>query len=53
MREEEHRGGGGYYDMLQQAGALVAMATNWDVCITGKSQQSALERTHAAPPKAL
>lgn len=44
--EEEH-GGGGWHDNLQQAGDLVAMVTNKDVCIRGKSQRSAVEGTHA------
>lgn len=39
-------GGGGWHDNLQQAG--VAMATNKDVCIRGKSQQSAAEGTHSS-----
>lgn len=47
MGEEEH-GGGGWHDNLQQAGDLVAMVTNKDVCIRGKSQRSAAEGTHAA-----
>lgn len=47
MSEEEH-GGGGWHDNLQQAGDLVAMATNEDVCIRGESQRSAAEGTHAA-----
>lgn len=47
MGEEEH-GGGGWHDNLQQAGDLVAMATNKDVCIRGKSQRSAMEGTHGA-----
>lgn len=45
--KEEH-GGGGWHDNLQQAGDLVAMATNKDVCIRGKSQRSAVEGTHTA-----
>lgn len=52
MGEEEH-GGGGWHDNLQQAGDLVAMATNKDVCIRGKSQQSAAEGTHAARPTVM
>lgn len=44
--EEEEHGGGGWHDNLQQAGDLVAMVTNKDVCIRGKSQQSAAEGTH-------
>lgn len=44
---EEEQGGGGWHDNLQQAGDLVAMATNKDVCIRGKSQRSATEGTHA------
>lgn len=47
MGEEEH-GGGGWHDNLQEAGDLVAMATNTDVCIRGKSRRSAAEGTHAA-----
>lgn len=46
---EEEQGGGGWHDNLQQAGDLVAMATNRDDCITGKSQRSAAEGIHAVP----
>ncbi|KAK5895808.1 hypothetical protein CgunFtcFv8_009467 [Champsocephalus gunnari] len=48
MAEEEEKGGGGWHDNLQQAGDLVAMVTNKDVCIRGKSQRSAAEGTNAA-----
>lgn len=44
MGEGEH-GGGGWHENLQQTGDLVAMATNKDVCIRGKSQRSAAEGT--------
>lgn len=40
------KGGGGWHDNLQQAGDLVAMVTNKDVCIRGKSQRSAAAGTH-------
>lgn len=46
---EEEQGGGGWHDNLQQAGDLVAMVTNGDDCITGKSQRSAAEGIHAVP----
>lgn len=53
MGEEEHVGGGvggvGWHDNVQQAEDVVAMVTNKDVCIRGKSQQSTEEGTHSTP----